>query len=158
MHKFTLVDVPETNPELPVLYKLLFGKMYYLHKGKTLKESADKLLDDVFRGMRDKKCPEAYSNIVKFCNQYRSTHAIKVELVLNAEPAKILRKETALYKSMKKDEMSLNRLDIEPYKPEWMLKAAFQERCENCLKTGLVDGKKVTFKFCPQCGRIIKPS
>lgn len=156
MHKFTIGNLPETDETQPVLYKLFFGKMYYLHKGKTLNESADKLLDDVFRGIRKKKCPEAYSKIVDYCLQYPATTVVKLEVIFNGDPAKLLKKEESLYKSMKNDDFSLNRLDIAPYKPEWMLKAAFQERCQDCLKSGIVNGKKTSFKFCPHCGRLNK--
>lgn len=156
MNKFVITDTPETDESNPVLYKIVLGNRYYVHKGKTLRESADRLLDDVFRGMRGKKCPEAYSKLVEFCQQHPSTYKIKLEVILNAESAKLLKREDTLYKAMKKDDLSLNRVDLLPYKPEWMLKQAFQERCENCLKTGIVAGKKTTFKFCPNCGRINK--
>ncbi len=156
MNKFIISELPETDAAKPVLYKVHFSNRYYIHKGKTLKDSLDRLLDDVFRGMRGKKCSELYSNIVAHCLKYPSMHKVSVEVLLNADPAKILRKETALYKSMKGDISSLNRLDLEPYKPEWMVKQSLQERCEQCIPNGIVDGKKRTFKFCPNCGRLNK--
>lgn len=46
--------------------------------------------------------------------------------------------------------------DIPIYKPEWMLKATYQQRCDSCITTGIVSKKKVIFKFCPNCGRLNK--
>jgi hypothetical protein len=141
-----------------VLYKVTFGNSgkYYLHKGKKLDESVDRFLDDVYRGMRGKGCPDTYSKVVDFCKKYPAIHKVGIEIVSNAPPDTILKKEAALYKSMKKDEDSLNRLDIAPYKPEWMIREALQKRCENCLKSGVIGKKKTAFKFCPNCGRLNK--
>ena len=158
MNKFIITSIPEYSDEKPVLYNIYIGSKgaYYLHKGKKLKESVDRFLDDVYRGMRNKSCPEYYSKVVDYCNKFPAIHQVSVEVVYNGEPAKLLKKEDALYKTMKRDDLSLNRLDIAPYKPEWMLKDAFQKRCENCLKIGLIDGVRIAFKFCPLCGRLIK--
>lgn len=164
MNKFIIAEMPNEN-ELdllqPVLYKIHIGTRYYLHKGKTLKESVDKLLDDVFRGMRGKKYPEQYSKLIEYCNKYPSVHKVVVELVFNGVPDKLLKMETKLYKEMANDDISLNRLDIEPYKPEWMIKETLQKRCTECL-THILYGekgkpsKKLVFKFCPNCGRLNK--
>jgi hypothetical protein len=157
MNKFFYSDYPVTDETKPVLFKVFFGnKYYYLHKGKKLKESTDRFLDDIYRGMRGKICPEYYSEVVKYCNKHPQVYKVTIEVVLNDEPDKILRKETALYKSMRKDPEALNRLDIEPYKPEWMLRDSYQKRCENCIKSGVIGSKKISFKFCPNCGRINK--
>lgn len=161
MNKFTIAEMPKEekeaiNIDLPVLYRVHIGSMYYLHKGKSLEESLSKLLDDVFRGVRDLKCSEAYSKFVQYCKRYPALHRVQVEVVLNAEAAKVLAAEDKQYKLMKNDEASLNRLDIAPYKPEWMLKEKFQARCEECIKNGIVNGKKIKFRFCPNCGKVIK--
>lgn len=158
MNKFQITNIPDTNEDQPVLFRLLIGNngKYYLHKGKKLQESAERVLDDVFRGLRGKKCPEEYSEVIKYCQKFPAIHKIGIEVVFNGDPEKLLKKEDALYKAMKNDDLSLNRLDLPPYKPEWMLKQALQKRCENCLKSGIVDGKKITFKFCPNCGRLNK--
>jgi hypothetical protein len=156
MHKFIIQDVPKTDPENPVLYKVQFGNMYYLHKGKLLFDSIEKFLDDVFRGMRGKKCSESYSKVVEHCRKYPALHKVSIEIVLNGEPEKILKKEAQLYKTMAKDKLSLNRTDIEPYKPEWMIKSSLQKRCGDCIQSGIIDDKKMLFKFCPVCGRLIR--
>lgn len=158
MNKFSIESIPIADNSKPVLYKIYLGNRYYLHKGKTLQESAERFLEDVFRGMRGKSCPESYSNAVEYCNLHPQIYKAVLELVLNADPDKILRKETALYKSMKNDDESLNRLDIEPYKPEWMLKQAIGKRCdkEACIKSGIIEGKGKSFRFCPNCGRLNK--
>lgn len=160
MNKFIVSILPTKKPineDLPVLYKVNIGNgKYYLHKSKKLIEGAERLMDDVYRGMRSKGCPEAYSEVVKYCNQYPAIHKVSVELVLNAEPGKVLKMETKLYKSMLRDSNSLNRIDLEPYKPEWMIKQALQSRCEQCLPDGIVNGKKLKFRFCPNCGRLNK--
>lgn len=158
MNKFIITNIPDTDETNPVLYKLIFGNSgkYYLHKGKKLKESADRFLDDVYRGMRNKGCPDFYSRVVDYCNQYPQIHKVGIEIVYNGPPAHLLKKETALYKKFAKDDSCLNRADLEPYKPEWMIRDTLQKRCENCLKNGIVGGKKTVFKFCPNCGRLNK--
>lgn len=158
MNKFTTNQLPETKEEKPVLYRVFFSNMYYLHKSKTLKDGLDRFLDDVFRGIRGMKYPESYSEVVKYCLKYPAMHKIMVEVVLNSEPDKVLRKETAMYKAMKNDPLTLNRLDIEPYKPEWMIKQSLGKRCDKdaCIKAGTIGNKKQSFKFCPNCGRLNK--
>ena len=158
MNKFSIGELPETDKDKPVLYKVFFSDKYYLHKGKLLAESLTRFLDDVFRGTRGKGCLESYSEVVKHCQKYPSMYKVTVELVLNAEPDKVLKKETALYKAMKNDDSSLNRLDLEPYKPEWMLKQSLGKKCDNkaCIKSGIIAGKTKSFRFCPNCGRLNK--
>lgn len=159
MNKFVIAEILNTEVievSHPVLYKIHIGTRYYLHKGKTLNESVDKLLDDVFRGMRGKKYPEQYKNLVEYCNKYPAIHKVVVELVFNGLPDKLLKMEAKLYKEMANDELTLNRLDIPPYKPEWMIKESMQSRCENCIKIGIASNKKMKFKFCPSCGRLNK--
>jgi hypothetical protein len=157
VNKFIITSQPEVpNKENPVLYKVIIGKNYYVHKGKELMPSVEKFLDDVYRGIRDKKYPEQYSEVVKYCKAYPQIYQVSVELILNDTPDKILKKEAHLYKSMKNDTQSLNNLEIPQYKPEWMLRHVFQEKCAVCPKNGIIDNKKVKFKFCPNCGRSIK--
>lgn len=156
MTKFIISNLPETNEEQPVLYDVLFAGRHYLHKGKKLKESADRFLEDVFRGMRGKSCPEQYQKVVEFCKKYPAIYQVQVSLILNDSAPKILKKEKAVLKERLKDVNSLNRADIEPYTPEWMLKQTLQERCENPITEGVVGGKKLKFKFCPNCGRLNK--
>lgn len=156
MNKFTIAELPETNKDLPILYEIHIGSKYYLHKGKTLKESLDKVLDDVFRGIRDKNYSPAYSFFVKYCKTYPALHRVSVNVVLNDVPKKVLAMEDKRYKQMQSDECTLNNLEIKPYKPEWMLKEIFQERCATCIPDGIINGKKLKFKFCPNCGKSIK--
>lgn len=158
MNKFTITELPETKEDKPVLYRVYLSDKYYLHKSKTLKEGVDRFLDDVFRGIRGKSCPESYSEVVKYCLKYPAMHKVTVEVVLNAEPDKVLRKETVLYRTMRTDPRTLNRLDLEPYKPEWMIKQSLGKRCDKdaCIKAGDVNKKKLSFKFCPNCGRLNK--
>jgi len=156
MTKFILSDFPPTDETKPVLYKIELGNRYYLHKGKTLRESAERFLEDIFRGMRGKSCPEAYSKVVEYCKLYPQVYRSNIEVVLNDDADKILKKEASLYKSMKNNFESLNRTDLEPYKPEWMIKQSLQKRCENPITEGIVNGKKIKFKFCPNCGRLNK--
>lgn len=157
MNKFLITSTPEVKDETkPVLYKVIIGKNYYIHKGKILKDSANRFLDDVYRGIRDKGCPENYSKVVEYCKLHPQVYKVSIELISNSQPDILLKKETLLYKSMKNDEYSLNRLDLEPYKPEWMLKQALQKRCDNPILSGTIEGKVKQFKFCPNCGRLNK--
>lgn len=157
MNKFTVAEMPvQAKPDEPVLYKLHIGSKYFLYKGKVLHESVNRLLDDVFRGIRGKACPESHSLLVEYCKRYPALHRVMIDVVLNDTPAKVLAAEEKEYKRMKNDECSLNRLDLEPYKPEWMVKAKFQEKCEKCATSGTIDGKKTKFRFCPSCGRLNK--
>jgi hypothetical protein len=164
MNKFTITEVPKTDETKPVLYKVLIGNMYYLHKGKKLEDSANKFLDDVYRGMRGLKFPPAYQRVVDYCNKYPAIHKVGLDVVLNAEPGKVLRREDAMYKVIGSDPESLNDPAIEPYKPEWMLKEVFQGKCDKCITSGFIHpdpqsknpcyAKKQAFKFCPNCGRL----
>lgn len=158
MNKFTISNLPDTNEEKPVLYRVYFSNMYYLHKSKTLKEGLDRFLDDIFRGIRGMKYPEAYLNVVAHCLKYPAMHKVVVEVVLNADPDKILRKEASLYQAMKSDKLSLNNLKIEPYVPEWMIKQSLGKRCDKnaCIKSGSINNRKQSFRFCPLCGRLNK--
>lgn len=156
MTKFIVSTYPESNEEMPVLFDIIFAGRYYLHKGKKLKESADRFLEDVFRGMRGKSCPEQYKNVVDFCKKYPAIYQVQINLVINDTAPNILRKEKSILKKRAKDENSLNRSDLEPYTPEWMLRQSLQERCENPVTEGTVNGKKLKFKFCPNCGRLNK--
>jgi hypothetical protein len=171
MNKFTVVVkkfAVELDENKPVLYKVYIGSCYYLHKGKKLKESYNKLLDDIFRGIREigkrnidktdvkQKYDERYSNIINYCIKYPAIHKVYIEVISNDIPSKLLKLEDKLYKEMEHDELSLNRTDLGAYKPEWMLKQVYQERCNECVKNGVVGTKKTKFKFCPMCGRLNK--
>jgi hypothetical protein len=159
MNKFIIAEMPkedEINQNNPVLYRIHIGTRYYLHKGKILKDSVNKLLDDIFRGIRGKIYDERYSLLVEYCAKYPAIHKVVVELISNDVPAKILKLESSMYKTMKTDELALNRLDIAPYKPEWMIKQSLQARCNECIGKGIINGKSAKFKFCPNCGRINK--
>jgi ribosomal protein L33 len=90
---------------------------------------------------------------------------VSVDIVLNDEASKVMLREDQLWKELggKGYEDCLNRLDIPPYKPEWMLKDKFQSRCEECVTSGILERKnnkkdatKVKFRFCPNCGRLNK--
>lgn len=161
MNKFTVAAMPiQEDKDNPVLFKVELGSRYYIHKGKALAESVNRLLDDVFRGVRDKKCPDHYSLFVEYCKRYPAINKVTVSILLNDTPAKVLAAEGREYKKMKKDSNTLNRLDLEPYKPEWMLRAKFQEKCNECVIyywTGIsMSAKQVKAKFCPNCGRANK--
>jgi len=162
MNKFTIAEsskdqIEGLNNELPVLYKILIGNRYFLHKGKTLNESLKRFLDDVFRGIRGlKSCPKEYANVVAYCKKYPAINKVSVSVVLNDNPENVLKMEEAMYKVIADDPESLNDPEIKPYKPEWMLRDVVNERCENCLTVGIVDGKKTKFNFCPICGRVNK--
>lgn len=153
-------DVIPVNEELPVLYKVFVGSngKYYLHKGKVVRDSAKRLMDDVDRGMRGLKYPEQYAELVAYCKKFPAIYKVTAEVVLNAEADKILKKEKALFKVIKKDENNLNNHNpkFPPYTPEWMTKHSLQKRCENPITEGVVNGKKLKFRFCPNCGRLNK--
>ena len=114
------------------------------------------MLDDVFRGIRDKNYPELYKEVVAFCKKYPSLHKVTVQLAMNDEPKEVLKYEAALFKEMASDKFSLNNLVLGQFKPDWMLREALSDKCSACIKTGVVSGKKMMFKFCPSCGRAIK--
>lgn len=165
MNKFTIAKTLNEeklkDETKPVLYKIHIGNKYYLHKGKVLRDSVEQFFDNVFRGMRGKSCNEAYSKVVEYCKKYPAIYSYTVDIVFNGDPDKLLKLEEKMYKSMAKDEDCINRLDIPPYKPEWMIKATYQARCTECV-THILYGakgeksKKMIFKFCPNCGRLNK--
>lgn len=155
MNKFLVAEYPATDETKPVLYKVFFANNYYLHKGKKLRESVDRFLDDVWRGMRGKSFPAQYSEVILHCNAHPSLYKVTIDVVLNDTPARILKKEEELYETFKKDKLDLHVPDMPPYKPEWMLKEMYQKRCDPCIKSAIVDGKKMKFRFCPRCGHAI---
>lgn len=161
MNKFTVTE--ELNGKaiddtLPVLYNVYFGDkgFYYLHKSKDFKKGYTHFLDDIFRGIRNFNYPPMFKNVVDFCNKYPSLYKVKVELIANEEPSKLLKTEAALYRKMAKDQFSLNDLKAGQFKPEWMLRHSFKDKCEICPKTGIISNKKTSFNFCPICGRSVK--
>lgn len=159
MNKFSITQYPEVKDDTkPVLYKVYFANRYYVHKGKKLRDSVDRFLDDVDRGMRGKSCPPDYIHVVEYCKKHPQVYKVAVEVLLNDVPAKILKLENKLFKGFKNDPDTLNDPEKPSYKPEWMIREARQERCGdgNCLKSGIIDKKKVLFKFCPNCGRLNK--
>lgn len=154
MHKFIVSEYPAVKkPDQPVLYKVWFGNKFYVHKGKVLKDSVEKLLDDVFRGIRGLNCSDLYSNIVAHCKKYPAITRLTVELIANDIPQKIINKEASFYKD-KNNPNSLIDTNKTPYIPEWMLKEKFKKRCEEsgCITSGTVNKKTMKFEFCPNCG------
>lgn len=155
-NKFKVIEYPETNPDLPVLYKVHFANRYFIHKGKKLRDSVDRFLDDVDRGIREKKYPEDYANVVKYCNTHPQVYKVTIEVLLNDTPAKLLKMEDKLFKGFKNDPETLNDEKKPSYRPEWMLKEMFQKRCDPCVTSGILGGKKAKFRFCPNCGHLNK--
>ena len=161
MNKFTVTEdlggkIIDEN--LPVLYNVYFGDkgFYYLHKSKDFKKGYTHFLDDIFRGVRKLNYPDYYKNVVEFCNKYPSLYKVRVELLANEEPGKLLKTEASLLKKISKDSFSLNNFELGQLKPEWMLRHTFKDKCEICPKTGIISNKKTSFNFCPVCGRSIK--
>ena len=159
MNKFTITShIPETDKQKPVLYKVFFSNKYWLHKGKELQQSLDRFLDDIDRGIRGLNFPPCYTEVVNYCKKHPGIHKVSVSLVLNDESPKILKREAAILKAMSKDTDALYDPSKPPYTPEWMLKEKFAERCDDdkCVKSGTISGKKASFRFCPNCGRLNK--
>lgn len=157
MNKFSVIEYPEVkNDANPVLYKVNFANRYYIHKGKKLRDSVDRFLDDVDRGMRGKSCPSDYVHVVEYCKKHPQVYKVSIEVILNDVPAKLLRAEDRLFKGFKSDQETLNDKEAKSYRPEWMLKEIYQERCDPCISSGVVGGKKMKFRFCPNCGHVIK--
>jgi len=157
-HKFAItLKGNQLDIDKPVLYKIIFNNgFYYLHKGKNLEQSYSKLLYDVFRAtIKDVTISDDYVNIVSYCKKYPQVNKVTIEVLLNAAPELILKKEKQLWSKAKKDSTCLNRSDKLPYTPEWMIRHKYLKRCEKCVSNGIVDGIKERFVFCPRCGKSI---
>lgn len=159
MNKFSITEdlagkIIDEN--LPVLYNVYFGDKghYYLHKSKEFKKGYTKFLDDIFRGIRHFKYPEMYAEVVEFCHKYPSLYKVRIELLCNDDPKKIIKTEAGLFRKMKTDDLSLNA--AKQFKPEWMLRHTFKDKCESCIKNSVINKEKVLFNFCPICGRSIQ--
>lgn len=158
-HKFTIVGgLPEVkNPDNPVLFYVHIASMFYLIKGKKMEETANNFLASIDRALRGLKFQPEMENVVAYCKKHPGINKVSVELVLNGTPQSVLTKEAQLLKQLKKDPASLNNPDVPQYKPEWMLKEVYHKRCEGeCINVGIVDGKKMKFRFCPNCGHVPK--
>lgn len=154
MNKFSIIEYPKTDDTKPVLYKVFFANRYFVHKGKKLRESVDRFLDDVDRGMRGKVCPPDYANVVDYCKKHPQVYKVTIEVLLNDVPAKLLKMEDRLFKGFKNDPEALNDPQKPAYRPEWMLKDIYQQRCDPCITNGTIEGKKTKFRFCPNCGHL----
>jgi hypothetical protein len=161
MTKFLISSYPATDENKPVLYEVWFAGKSFMHKGKLLKESVDKFLDAVFRGMKKVKLGQEldtyllpYKEIIEYCNKYPAINTVHISIILNADAPKLLKKEKSLLKKRIKDENCLDTTDR--YTPEWMLKEQRQQRCIEHATVGIIDGKKESFMFCPRCGALIK--
>lgn len=169
MHKFsvTVVGDLKINAEHPTLYKVFFGNRghFYLHKGKDFEKSYERFLYDVFRGLQmpngvPVKVSNYYDNVVLFLKKNPSIYKVGVMPILNASPEQVIKEEERLLRKYKKqkDTLSLNKLELEQLKPEWMIKS-FIKKCSECI-SGVKNGNKraTHFKFCPMCGRSISDS
>lgn len=157
MNKFTVSNIitPEGfNNDLPVIYKVFFGDndRYYIHKGKRLDESLKNFLYAIDRGIRGGKVLDEFNLAVKYLKAYPAIHKVKVEVVFNGEPEKVLSKEKALLKVAYKDINSFNDQQFKPYTPQWLEKITYKCDEGECLQAGTVGNKKQKFKFCPNCG------
>lgn len=154
MNKF-IYEVPKHDNEQPVLFKVFIGNKgkYFVHKGKQLAASVDRFLDDVFRGTRGMKYPKEYELVVDYCNLFPAINRASIEVLVNGEPGMVLKEEERLLRSILKDDLCLNHRSIPPYKPNWMLKDVYKDKCIKCVISGTVEGKKLKFNFCPRCGR-----
>ncbi len=164
-HKFatTHIEGQQKDKSLPILFKVIFKSgYYYLHKGKDLNESSERLLYDIFRGIvayqngKQLKLSEDILRVVDYCIRYPQINSVRLEVVFNGEPEKLLSIEKKEYNKGKKDPLCLNNFEVYPYTPEWMLRHKYAKRCEKCIKSGVVDDVKMKFIFCPKCGKSIK--
>jgi hypothetical protein len=132
-----------------------FGNFkYYIHKSKNLKEGVNKFLDDVFRGMRGLSCSEYYKEAVDYCKRYPAVYEVKIDLILNSDPQSVLLREAKELRKYKNNTDCMNYLP--QFKPEWMLKEVYHQRCEKCISYGVVGKIKTQFRFCPNCGHLNK--
>jgi hypothetical protein len=160
MNKFKITEwknyeVKTFDTKQPALFKVYFGgKMYFLHKGKDFKVSVNRLLDDISRGILGGKFLPIHKEAVAFCKRNTGLYKVSVELLLNDTPDKVLQMEEELYKEMADDPLTLNNLAEPIYKPNWMLREVFKEKCSSCMTSvTTIDKEYIEFNFCPICGR-----
>lgn len=162
-HKFIITTnlgklTANIDEEKPVLYRINFGDTgkYYIHKGKLLVFSLNRFLEEVTRGTVGKFCSPHYKKASEYCALHPSVNKVSVELIYNGQPSAILSKEKSLLTKIKRDSSALHDHTLEQLRPEWMLKDIFQKRCTECIPFVITDGKKMKFRFCPNCGHLIK--
>jgi len=157
MHKFTVkLRNSISNPKSPYVYIVWFGEHFYIHKSKEFNKGYEYFLNSVYKGTLDKFCSDYFKNVVALCKKYPALHKIEIEPVSTGKPQYILRKEKVLLQSYKKDPKCLNNFDKYQLIPEWCSREIYQERCTDCIKSGIIEDKKKKFRFCPNCGRLIK--
>lgn len=157
MNKFIVTDTnlcENFNKDLPSIYKVYFGESgkYYIHKGKELESSQKNLLYAIDRGIRGGKCNDEFTPVVKYLKLYPAIHKVKIEVIYNGEPEKILSKEKQILKQSYKDPNCFNDPKKPPYVPQWLEKITYKCEEGECIDTGIVGEIKQKFKFCPNCG------
>lgn len=159
MNKYVIGNVEGEDivtSDNPTLYIVKFGRYNFIHKSKDFRKGLKSLLDDVFRGIRGKSSSEYNKNLIAYLLRYPAIYNANVDVVACGTPSAILKKEAQLLKVAKDDPMNLNNHDLPQFKPEWMLKEVYHKRCDKCVRNGIIDGKKETFRFCPNCGHVNK--
>lgn len=139
------IEVPTHQySSVPTVYKVYFGKKYFIWKGKSLLQSCQYLAESIERYMRMNKNNDT-DYLYHVCNHIKRTRCIKatVEVIANdyirvlngAESingyAMLVEEQKQLDKAKREPEMCLNNNE-EAYVPAW-ISAAHKEKFEKFL-------------------------
>lgn len=103
----------------PAVYKFYFGKKYFIWKGKSLKNSVEQNLADVYKLMWSPKIGHAFMPMVEYIRKYRVA-SCKVEvLVQTSDPRVFLKSEQDILKDGQIDPACLNQV-FESQIPKWL--------------------------------------
>lgn len=139
------------------VYKMYFGKKYFIWKGKALKQSVDNCAKEIDRSLRlGCKDNDIFEWVVEWIKKAR-VQMMEVEVVLaDNNPLELLKTEYTLLQAGEGDLLCLN-LSFEPYLPSWISQAdqaAFQKWTQ-AQKRSASRKKRSTAKKAPK-GRDVK--
>lgn len=113
---------PQASTGQPALYKLHFGKKYFIWKGKTFKESVDQNMVDIYRTwskIDTAKKDHFFYPVAAYIKRTR-TYQARIELIMQTDDVDaLIQREADILQECQGDDNCLNT-SFEPYRPKWI--------------------------------------
>jgi len=125
----------------PAVYKLHFGKKYFIWKGKTLKGSVEQNFTDIYKLYLRSLVPadHLFFPIVSYIRKARVLAAEVEVIIQTTDPKQLLQAEADALNTGRDDENCLNAV-FEPHIPKWLAEAL--EQFKPAVKPGPAKKKK----------------